>query len=238
MTKIEDAPAREPSCGRFDGMNRICGLPERHAVHNKQYTEMHDFVGMTAKERFAAWRERHGVPPGRCPNCASQSGACGWCTIGFCPMHYGHGVNDFFSECRICGWLRPQPTDRKFIMLVLRVTDRAEIGEELMWNVSRFDTVEFSIKCSDEFFWGCADAETITPENIGTLMRAIADVSAVSIYTFRATTLFCARVRGLRPQNRWFDYIADEPAVVELFKAAGPPREAGPGNAGSKKGVV
>jgi hypothetical protein len=76
--------------------------------------------------------------------------------------------------------------------------------------------------CSDEFAWGTADLEQITPENIHELERAIADVKAIDKDIGHAFILFAARQRKMRPQGA--AYPKDK-ELWPLFDACGPKRE-------------
>lgn len=124
-----------------------------------------------------------------------------------------------------------------FIMRVLSVFDRMDSRDDLLWRTpasagpgQNFEPIKFAAMCSDVFWWGTADSEDITPENIGLLEQALADViPLVDFYErHRAVILFAARVRGMRPQGAMYKYIDQK--LWHLFDAAGPVREAGMAN--------
>jgi hypothetical protein len=83
------------------------------------------------------------------------------------------------------------------------------------------------VDCSDFFAWGTSDAEPITMENIE-LFEQIhrsygfrADLEEIDL----ASLLWCARVRGMRPQGAYYKYFSK--FETELFHECGPEREVG-----------
>ncbi len=123
------------------------------------------------------------------------------------------------------------PSDPAFVLRVLSAfdgDDRADKGE-LLWQIEK-GTARFFAMCSDFFWWGGADAEEITPDNIGVLELAIADCYASDrvIGTCDAVSLFCARVRKMRPQGAAYKSL--DRKAWPLFDACGPEREVGMGN--------
>ena len=114
-----------------------------------------------------------------------------------------------------------------FVYRVLELVAKADLHRDLFWQCSGHSHVTFLINCNDIFWWGCADAEEITPENVDLLESAIVDTTSVkSAY---AGELFCARVRKLRPQGCFYEGMPD--TVAALFDACGPERAANePGN--------
>ena len=96
-----------------------------------------------------------------------------------------------------------------------------DANDGLMW---RFDDGKpvFLVNCSDVFYWACADAQEITPENLHILELAIRDCKAVD-EVHEAPHLFCARVRQMRPQRPVLETI--DAKVLPLFLAAGPERD-------------
>lgn len=112
------------------------------------------------------------------------------------------------------------------------------------WNLARTQIDVFA-QCGDVFLWGCADVEQITWDNLDVLKQAVKDIEEASGSEYDnqddAFYLFCARVRGMRPQGAMYKYLksydTDEDRAREktekiraLFDAAGPPREVGVGN--------
>lgn len=108
-----------------------------------------------------------------------------------------------------------------FILQVLALFERVEHEEALEWHVTD-DGVTFAVRCNDVFWWACADTEDITPENLAILVQSFDDVAAVDdTETYWGVLLFCARVRGLRPQGCCYPKLA---TLWPLFDAAGPQR--------------
>ncbi len=130
--------------------------------------------------------------------------------------------------------------DLDFVLRVLRVFSESKgpSTSDLWWRTDdpEYGPVSFFANCNDLFFWGSADCEDITPGNIHVLEQAVADMRALDLVDsdgspapWRAAhLLFCARVRGERPQGAYYSYIEKE--YWPLFDAAGPARETGFGN--------
>jgi len=119
--------------------------------------------------------------------------------------------------------------------------ERANLLERIMYALLKIDAhgdlfwndlgngLQFFILCNDEFWWGTADLEEVTGDNIAVLEKAVEDVLATGTsYSYVATTLFCARVRGIRPQGALYKNL--DPKVWPLLDAAGPIRETRIGN--------
>jgi hypothetical protein len=104
----------------------------------------------------------------------------------------------------------------------LRVMKCMEDNNESLWwrTDEEYAPITFLINCSDAFWWGCSDAEEITEENIDILEQSIKDAGD--------PRLFCARVRGMRPQGAMYKYI--ETKNRHFFDACGPEREIEIGN--------
>lgn len=130
-------------------------------------------------------------------------------------------------------------TEREQLAFALRVL-RCFTGfgdkpntDQLWWRTDgRYAPVTFLVNCNDTFFWGCADCQTLTPDNVGDLERAIADVRAAlpegESGGWAAAELFCARMCGMRPQGAVYNSLPK--ATWPLFDACGPERETGLGN--------
>lgn len=120
-----------------------------------------------------------------------------------------------------------------FVLRVLRVF-AFDYCRDVFWRADgEYAPVTFMAICSDVFSWGCADCETITPENIEELERAFADTKAADpqLGGILATSLFCARVRKMRPQGAVYKSL---PASLwPLFDACGPERTVGPEDPGN-----
>jgi hypothetical protein len=118
--------------------------------------------------------------------------------------------------------------DLEFVRRVLAVFDGfggSPEGDELWWRVDEgYAPVTFFAKCSDFFYWGTADLEEITPNNVGELEKAVEDCRAVEkiCATLHAVSLFCARVRKTRPQGACYPSI--DKRLWPLFDACGPER--------------
>lgn len=115
-----------------------------------------------------------------------------------------------------------------FLMQVLRTTARDNCND-IWWRTDgEYAPVSIFVNCSDLFWWGCADCEELTPDNIDVFEQAFVDVRAAGdrdgIY---GSNLFCCRVRGMRPQGCCYP---DERGLWPLFNACGPEREVGRGN--------
>lgn len=112
-----------------------------------------------------------------------------------------------------------------FSLRLLAVMHRMDFTDALWWRLDPEGTVRFFILCHDEFAWGTADCEEVTPANLADLEKAVDDVLAVTgDMPFDAPCLFVARVRGMRPQGA--AYPADR-RLWPLFDAAGPGRDIG-----------
>lgn len=123
------------------------------------------------------------------------------------------------------------------------------------------------VSCGDVFHWGFADLEEITEHNLPILRRSVEDVAAIAGSKYAnqddGFTLFCARVRGMRPQGAIYPHLtvkaynpgplnsAGNPTRIEdealsaertaalraLFDAAGPQREIDMTNPKDQDGV-
>jgi len=118
-----------------------------------------------------------------------------------------------------------------FVLRVLQITGvfAGELCGDIYWRTDgEYAPVTFWIGCNDLFDWGSADSEQITPENLPILERSIADATAsCEVGRAYASTLFCCRVRGMRPQGACYP---KEKALWPLLDACGPERKVGFGN--------
>lgn len=115
-----------------------------------------------------------------------------------------------------------------FVFKVLKFFSEQDFKDQLMWLVND-DEVDFAINCSDEFWWGCADAEDLTEDNFDVLTKSFLDCENIN-QTFGdiwAPLLFCCRVRKMRPQGCAYPDIKE---LWPLFDECGPEREVGLGN--------
>ena len=106
--------------------------------------------------------------------------------------------------------------------------------DELWWRTGgEYAPITLLVGCNDFFAWGCSDCEEITKQNIDVLEQAADDLKKVCSDrhgpTYReAGLLFCARVRGRRPQGAYYEHLPKE--TWPLFDACGEPRATGVGN--------
>lgn len=102
-------------------------------------------------------------------------------------------------------------------------------SSSLWWRTDdEYAPITLLVNCNDLFFWGCADSEELTPDDIPDLERALADAKQAGDSAY-ADLLWVARKRKMRPQGAYYQYF-DTPALKELFNACGPERETGFGN--------
>ena len=127
-------------------------------------------------------------------------------------------------------------TDAELAARVLALFDKYELYEFLWWRTGKRygggefrSPASFFVNCNDLFYWGCADCEEITPENVAELERALADAESAEKYmAVHGGELFCCRLRKMRPQGAYYNRIPE--ALWPLFDACGPEREVGGGN--------
>lgn len=106
------------------------------------------------------------------------------------------------------------------IIRALKATGQDQICS-LFWQTEAGD-LKLYVNCNDVFWWGCADAEEITAENIALFETAMKDAGD------DGGLLFCARARSLRPQGAIYKCISKE--NWHLFDECGPEREVDFGN--------
>jgi hypothetical protein len=107
-----------------------------------------------------------------------------------------------------------------FILEVLRLVAEHDCYDSIWWRTDdSYAPITFFANCSDLFYWATADCETITPKNIGILVQSLEDAGKDEAEW--GFLLFCARARGMRPQNP--AYPKDE-KLKALFDACGPER--------------
>lgn len=96
--------------------------------------------------------------------------------------------------------------------------------DQVWWRTDGdYSPVTMIVNCNDLFFWACADAESITEDNIGILEESLKELSgSEGEPTELVPELFCCRVRGMRPQPPYYRHIPDN--VRHLFDACGPER--------------
>ena len=114
----------------------------------------------------------------------------------------------------------------EFVMRVLHLfaVHPNDLNQELSWVTdSASGPVRFYVDCSDTFAWATSDSEPLTPDNIGVFEQVLADLGTQDNCFMFASTLFAARVRGMRPMR--LAYPKDSPEVCALFDACGPERD-------------
>lgn len=151
------------------------------------------------------------------------------------------GSKDDERTCRV--------SDLKFVSSVLSLggsnDDVGDLWESIWWRTDgEYAPVTFFVNCNDLFYWACADLERLTPENLPLLLVALDDVRhaqglprgewprnldikdgwdewhAAGAW---ASSLFCARIRGMRPQRPCYRGMPDK--LKPLFDACGPERD-------------
>lgn len=129
----------------------------------------------------------------------------------------------------------------EFIERLFLVMASADCRDELFWWGK---AASFHINCNDTFYWGCADAEPVTWENLPLLEQTYLDLKALDSQPienlrkgaegsfsdgltlpadFWLSLVFCARSRGMRPQGAVYPKGAT--AICEMLNAAGPDRD-------------
>lgn len=125
--------------------------------------------------------------------------------------------------------------DEELIIRVVPVGEPAEVmvRQDPQPLLDLDDDREYEVKlyaaCSDFFYWACADAEEILPEDISLLWQCATDLSEIAAGNTRdvihASTyvlrLFAARKRKMRPMRAWREVAHHQGPWMELFLAAG-----------------
>lgn len=113
---------------------------------------------------------------------------------------------------RVWAWLEALPAESKTLvedLLIeekLRLSTREDDGKIQPW-----------ILCNDLFFWGCADGEDISLEELPQLLECHA------LSPSFGGDLWCCRKRNMRPQAAFYKCIPK--SEWPLFDAAGPERD-------------
>jgi hypothetical protein len=113
-----------------------------------------------------------------------------------------------------------------FTRQVLDLFAKADVHGDLLWHIDKAGAIRFSANVSDVFWWGCADAEDITPDRLPALQQAYDDLKTINAEHHLAN-LYAARARSMRPQGAAYP---DEAAAQALFDACGPERAVELGN--------
>lgn len=111
------------------------------------------------------------------------------------------------------------------VMKLLHAT-AFEYHDEVWWREDYKGRLLFYVGCNDLFYWGSADAEPITPQNLNSLIETIAEVEEIKgkYRAWDAFELWCCRQRKMRPQPPYYKSIDSD--LHELFNACGPERTA------------
>lgn len=108
-------------------------------------------------------------------------------------------------------WLSSLPADVKPLVEDLL------IEEKLRLNLRAESGVQPWVICNDLFFWGCADGEDISLEELPQL------IECHTLSPKFGGDLWCCRKREMRPQAAMYKYIPRD--EWPLFDAAGPERD-------------
>ncbi len=116
------------------------------------------------------------------------------------------------------------------VMPVLELMSKHHIHDMLSWRCDgEYAPITFWIKCSDQFWWGTADAEDVTIERLPILKKAVEDCNEIDpvLGEIDGCYLFCSIVRKLRPQGCCYP---ENKKLWPLFDACGPERKIDFGN--------
>ena len=110
----------------------------------------------------------------------------------------------------------------QFKINLLKLAAKYDIKDTLLWS----EELDFSIMCSDAFFYATADAEDVhSQEDVDLLEQCIKDCLKAKdgLGELRGTLLYVAKKRKMRPLLDIYTHIPK--AVQELLNACGPDRE-------------
>jgi len=105
---------------------------------------------------------------------------------------------------------------------LLKLAAKYDIKDTLLWS----EELDFSIMCSDAFFYAAADAEDVlSQEDVDLLEQCIKDCldTGDRLGELHGTLLYVAKKRKMRPLPDIYTHIPK--AVQELLNACGPDRE-------------
>lgn len=117
--------------------------------------------------------------------------------------------------------------DATLAVRILEIYARADVQDSLWWR-EKDGQIRFFAPCNDLFWWGTADLEEITSENVDVLEQTERDLCALEEATHGTqmvylSELFAARVRRMRPQRPCYKSMPLD--VAALFDACGPARD-------------
>lgn len=112
------------------------------------------------------------------------------------------------------------------ILDLLSFVAKYECEHSIYWT----EDLGFFVGCNDLFAWATADAEEISSsDDLANFKQAVLD--AIEACPLHGSTfggdLYCARRRGMRPQNAVYRpeyFLGKQPELVPLFNACGPER--------------
>lgn len=102
----------------------------------------------------------------------------------------------------------------KFIKDVIKTLSDADMTGDLLLNMDGNNNVSFAIICSDIFIPACADAESLTVENLPILKKCIEVEKKINgVEGIYAGILFCSTIRNVKPHN---GYLVRHPEYNNL----------------------
>jgi hypothetical protein len=115
------------------------------------------------------------------------------------------------------------------LLRLLKLISKYELYDEIFWRCdNEYAPISFFINCNDLFYWGTADAEKITLEDIDSLKQAVNEAQASCAFGINyGVRLWCARKRKMRPQGAAYPRKDAYQPIWALFDACGPERETG-----------
>jgi hypothetical protein len=132
----------------------------------------------------------------------------------------------------------------ELVTRAFRVFDHLDDHETLWWRTGdgynsenpseplkgEYDPFTLLINCNDLFYWGVADCEDLTLENIGLLEETAKEIKEKfkdeeDYYKYENSVplLWCARWREQRPQVAYYKYFPEK--MHPLFDACGLPED-------------
>jgi len=110
----------------------------------------------------------------------------------------------------------------QFKINLLKLAAKYDIKDTLLWS----EELDFSIMCSDAFFYATADAEDVlSQEDVDLLEQCIKDClnAKDGLGELRGTLLYVAKKRKMRPLPDIYTHISK--VVQELLNACGTERK-------------
>lgn len=116
-----------------------------------------------------------------------------------------------------------------YVLPILEVFASEDLNSALFWRVDGdYAPITFMLSCTETFWWGVVDQESIALKDLPALRQAFEDAAKVKDGDIWWTDLFCARLRGLRPQGLVYEDLSND--MADLFDACGPERMTGVSN--------